>query len=138
MNVRLLRRIQKHILEEPRRFKMSGWVSIESKAVPEAFDLDVDGAPHWKFAKCGTAACIGGWAAILGTSKDAAEIALSDVGGLAEKLLDLTDVEAKRLFHVIYWPEQFSSKYVRALSPASRVKIAAARITHFIKTRGKE
>ena len=54
MNVRLLRKVQKHILEEPKRYDQD----IVAKASSEA--------------PCGTACCIAGWAEVLGNSKSPA------------------------------------------------------------------
>jgi hypothetical protein len=94
MNVKLLRKVKRHILEEPKRFLMS--------------TIDTHGAPGeetgygGKFAKCGTAACICGWAcALSGTAWREARFAT------AEKLLGITPNEAARLFEPGCWPEQF-------------------------------
>ena len=51
LNVKLLDRILRHVKKEPRRFNMGQWV-----------DSSVT-------APCGTAACLAGWAVILGDPK---------------------------------------------------------------------
>jgi len=50
--VRLLRRVQRHILAEPKRVDMSIWRLKKD----ETF-----GCPRRGFPTCGTVACIGGW-----------------------------------------------------------------------------
>ena len=114
MNVKLLRKVRDHIKKEPKRFQY-GWV--------------------WKGkAKCGTAACIGGWAFILGQNLDPKEVrdqymshALTDLPQIAQRLLRITDQQANRLF--VHWPEQFNDD-----DPKDAVK----RIDWFIKTKGSE
>src|SRR4051812_24586244 len=68
LNVRLIRRIQKHILEEPRRFFMKAILAI---GVPGSHEWDeVKGG--WNpsdlsdtVPPCGTAACLAGWTGLL-------------------------------------------------------------------------
>ena len=123
MNVKLLRKVQKHIASEPKRFTFD-WMH-ESDAAP-----------------CGTRACIAGWTLILGTpgwsNKTIDEIdtllarrSKSGFGfytGPASKLLDINYEQAARLF--IYWPEPFDE--------LKSADTAVARIEHFIKTKGRE
>ena len=94
MNTKLLRRIQKQILKEPRQFDMIG---LFNTTLP------------WKIPNCGTAACIAGWALCL-SKHVTPEIA--DRSGLAtlinaQRLLRLRQSEATRLFFLEGWPEKF-------------------------------
>lgn len=50
----------------------------------------------------------------------------------AQRLLDLTDTQAFKLFYFIAWPAQFQKK------PSNNVEQALARIDHFIATNGEE
>ena len=60
MNTRLLRKIQKHILAEPKRFDMTDWVMRgKPGSLLEAGEQEIE------VPKCGTVACIGGWACLL-------------------------------------------------------------------------
>jgi len=124
MNVKLLRKVKKHILEEPKRFLMT---SIDEYGEPGS-DTGYGG----KFAKCGTAACICGWAGILmGLKSD--DIDFESAG----ELLGLDEGQQQRLFEPGMWPEEF----VGGTSDDGKLKtarIAAARIEHFIKTKGAE
>jgi hypothetical protein len=54
MNVKLLRKIQKHILEEPRRLDMD-----------VVLVKDIDPASWRDAPPCGTVGCIAGWACAL-------------------------------------------------------------------------
>ena len=66
LNVRLLRRVKKHILEEPRRFVMWSWMLTKSR-FGSTYPADGYGHVHQvKFASCGTAACVAGWTCLLG------------------------------------------------------------------------
>lgn len=129
-NVRLLRRIQKHILEEPRRFFMLGFIAKgepggKFKAHPNVpwfrpADL-ADSVPP-----CGTAACIAGWTNLFtGHRPDAWHPARKEIG--------ISNAQAKTLFNSGFWPEPFRGRYSSASTPAKRAKIAAARIEHLIQ-----
>lgn len=135
MNTRLLRKVAKHIAEEPKRFQMGNWYqSNEVRTVVNEFATTAP-ATH-PFPKCGTAACIGGWACILSgiTDRDV----LEDAGQAAAHFLAINDEKADRLFAVRSWPNAFRKKYRSAKKVTTRVRIAVARIEHFIKTKGAE
>lgn len=130
LNVRLLRKIQKHILEEPRRFFMDWFIA---KGTPGKKDLTAIG--NWTAVcdlssvtpPCGTAACIAGWVNLFRkhdpTDHDA-----------AARELGLELGQQHRVFNVMYWPELFRYSYTKAKTPQTRAKIAAERIEHLIKT----
>jgi hypothetical protein len=119
LNVKLLRRIQKHILEEPKRFWMGWW---ETSSIP-----DVNPAP------CGTTACIAGWALALSGER----IADYNPGVRAARILGLSADGYNKLFFSYAWPEPFLSRYERAednRNAKAMAKAGADRIEHFIKT----
>lgn len=129
INVRLLRKIQKHILEEPRRYDQNLW------------RIEVDPATNPERPPCGTMACIGGWAtALSGKERD------SYLGwDVAMRLLGLTREQADRLFDTVEkgtdlnkWPKKFVTAYLKAKTPRDRARVAVRRIDHFIKTKGAE
>src|SRR6266702_3332565 len=124
MNVKLLRKVAKHIAAEPKRYCFD-W---------ELKDPDVP---------CGTKACIAGWTIILGAGlkepfdengqiKIPQSLRTTGFGGHyskpARELLDITQPQAARLF--LYWPRPFDSSKDDAAT-------AVKRIEHFIKTKGK-
>jgi hypothetical protein len=142
MNVKLLRKVKAYILAEPRRL-----------------DMDVVGviAQGGDAPPCGTVGCIAGWAGLLALTvvpknPEARVDRMSWIRG--QDALHLTDAQANRLFRepskagdevynmgVAYsasWPARFARRYVRASRPATRAKITAERIDHFIKTKGRE
>lgn len=137
MNIRLLRKIQARILAEPKRFDMDSWI------VPK----DEQTRPS-----CGTACCIGGWAAVENGWKskqykdedgDWANLFISPNGttsrydsviaSAAQKLLDITDEQASRLFYTCSWPEPYKSGADNG-TPEYRAANGVARIKHFIET----
>jgi hypothetical protein len=127
MNVRLLRRVAKHIAAEPRRFQMGDWIIKKSEEGERFREFShKGGATLHNFAPCGTAACIGGWTQIISKRKN------------STAALAIDEYQSLRLFNVSEWPEQFETPYLLAKTPAKRVRIAVARIEHFIKTKGQE
>ena len=140
VNTKLLRRVAKHISEEPKRLAMGSFIQTKDETTAkftEHYHRDklrnfgTEPTEH-NFAPCGTAACIAGWATILG--KGDTDMPNSE----GERLLDIDAYEAGRLFYVDSWPKQFEKPYMEAMTPAKRARIAVARIEHFIKTKGAE
>lgn len=127
INVKLLRKVKKHILEEPSRFFMN---SVIVRGAPGA-KVTLDGIER-EIPKCGTAACIAGWACIL--SGETEPIGMSR----AEKLLGLDDHGGTRLFVEDCWPDKFHRRWQQSKTLITRAKIAAERIDHFIATKGRE
>lgn len=131
LNVKLLRRIQKHILEEPRRFFMD-WFIAKGTPGKKDFKVTTDAwRGGWDLAKsvpaCGTAACIAGWVNLFtGHKPNAYE--------LARKELGITKNQAIQLFNSGLWPEPYDLRYEHAKTPRRRASIACKRIEHFIKT----
>lgn len=111
MNIQLLRKIQKHISEEPRRYTF-----------------------HWRIpssiSPCGTQACIAGWAMVLSGKRTPESVLKFDWNSWdAAEVLGLSEDEKNRLF--IHWPDKFSANLH---DPATAVK----RIDFFIETDGTD
>lgn len=128
INVDLLRRVKEKILAEPDQFVMHSFFYIYNEAGVAA-------------PNCGTAACIGGWAISLSTSRKPSECAserylsLEDSGTRAAKLLGLDGDEADRLFRTRSWPWPFWSMFENAKTMKEKAQVAANRIDHFITYR---
>lgn len=137
LNIKLLRKIQKHILEKPRRFLMSTFYVRAKDIDRDFFVCDGSSGEHVKFEECGTAACIGGWAVFLSATKGV-NAQPQDIRGRAIKLLGLKTLMGDELFEVDYWPAKFKDAYDSAKSQQQRARIAARRIDHFIATKGAE
>lgn len=128
-NVKLLRKIQKHILKEPRRFFMDWYIARKSQLREDTFASD--NGTRQEFAPCGTAACIAGWACLLSGNE------ALDFHRTALHVLNIRDSEPFRahvLFDVNGWAQPFQSQYKKAKKPEARAEIAASRIEYFIKT----
>jgi hypothetical protein len=129
LNVRLLRRIQKHIMAEPKRYDQNVWI--------KEVDPNVD--PY--YPPCGTMACIAGWAQIL-SAQPGSRVIPSHLA--ASELLGLDVRSSTRLFDSVMdlvddaWPRKFSKAYSMAKTARGRAKVAVRRIDHFIKTKGAE
>lgn len=121
LNVALLRKVQKHILEEPRRLDMHYWEKNVSEEV----------------SPCGTVACIAGWACLLSGMKVEGTV---NYPIEAIKLLRIPSGNyweggslADRLFLAKDWPNKFSSSYFTAQTSKTKAKVTARRIDYFIK-----
>ena len=104
LNVRLLRRILRHIKADPRRYNQGTW-GVEKPA-------EHGGPP------CGTQACIAGWAVLLSVprrnwlrwiSRSDEEMKNGEkscIRARAKKLLGLTEEEAQYLFGVMEYEHE--------------------------------
>ena len=133
INVRLLRRVKARILAEPKQFVMDGWVTeyVDDQLFPD------DDLPRKQIPNCGTAACIAGWTVALSDGVKPCDIDRNDdISTRARKLIGTET--ATRLFFTPCWPEKFADRWVGAKTFKGRARVAADRIEHFIKTKGKE
>jgi hypothetical protein len=136
MNVKLLRKVKKHILEEPKRFRMMGWVLRRNEAATLVEDAGTGSSRVlWEFPQCDTAACIGGWGVLLTAKR---KVRTNDLFARAKRVFGLNQNQASILFGVYDWPGKFQNRFLNSKKPETRAKIAAARIEHFIKTNGAE
>lgn len=134
MNTKLLRKVQAHILEEPKRLHMGNWVRWTNKSDKEK-------------PACGTVGCIAGWSVLL-TSRQGKTFRQKvsalmgdekpDVETLAIQRLKLTRPQCYRLFYQASWPQLEKEAFDLAQSATARAVITAARIDLFIKSRGRE
>lgn len=132
MNTKLLRKIKKHILEEPKRFVMHSLILTKDHGYTDTYTDDANKTT--KFAACGTAACIAGWATILSGKKEG-EV---DVWDFGSKVLELNNIQTLNLFDDDSWPQNFGRAFHSSKSRKKRAEIAADRIEHFIKTKGSK
>lgn len=129
MNVELLRKVQAHILEEPKRLDMGAWgVHVN------------EGDGEWEAPTCGTVACIAGWTVALSQGLSGYELEdLSDVSTLASELLGLNGADACALFYAEDWPKRFRDQLNRR-NPQTKAYalVVSHRIDHFLSTDGRE
>jgi hypothetical protein len=140
MNTKLLRRIERFLLREPRRFDMTEGVK----------PADTIGSVL-QTPPCGTVCCLAGAAYILHNNIEKTlcgdDKYWGDVRCNAIEALNITEKQADRLFLIKtqhssdtddYWPERYAEAYDKAKTPRQRVRVAIRRIEHFIKTKGKK
>jgi hypothetical protein len=134
LNVRLIRRIIKHILAEPKRYCQEDTIA---NGEPGELILGVN--YNQKFATCGTAACIGGWAYLLSEKHPTSHwdtCTILDKGGRA---LGLTDYQQEVLFTGLpgaEWPQPYAENYRKAKTPAGRTRTAVRLLEKVIETKG--
>lgn len=141
INVRLLRRIQREIKAEPRRFVMFTFVDVSDAVAP-----------------CSTAACIAGSAMLLDAIDTGrapgwkqAGIKINQIKKCSTfetracEILGLDRTQGCRLFFTSEWPQVFRTPFelLERLQATTAVRrkmaaIANRRIDHFIKTKGAE
>jgi len=126
MNVKLLRKIQKAILKEPRRFEMGEW----------GMRLELGDVPDRHMPPCKTLACIAGHADLL-THPRLFQRAVNDddhnaIRVRAQEQLGLTDRQAEILF------TEWDDAYDKLTTPLQRARWAVKRIDKFIRTNGAE
>lgn len=135
LNVRLLRKIQKYITDEPRRFLMNAWgfkvkdADEWSKKTYLFYDASSEMPP------CRTAACIAGTANLLtgGRRLDAATRAAKILGVKTPQQYARQGVDHP-LFILSAWPEPYRLRYRNAYGVTQRAKIACQRIDYLIRT----
>jgi hypothetical protein len=135
MNVRRLRRLARFVQKNAERYDQGEW--------------------------CGTKACLAGHAAFLAGIKEEkifnSRLFSSPfikqqgfIEDIASRWLGLTSVQASLLFDGLtppdnfplfdrdLWPRKFADRYRKAKTDRARARVAADRIEHFIKSKGKE
>lgn len=133
LNVKLLRKVKKHILAEPKRFHMGDWATFWAKS---------ERKPKY-VPPCRTVACIAGWTVLLAKPllwkrfmadnvKDICQTSINPETEAAT-LLGMSRHEASSMFYTSNWPDQFADQYDMA-NREEKAVIAANRIEHFIKT----
>jgi hypothetical protein len=137
LNVGLLRKIQKYIMAEPRRFTMG---TYHFRAL-DASDWKHEFIYYKDMSKsmppCRTAACIAGWAGILSADKKFRDaIRAHELLRLPKNWLSNGFVHPRNhpLFFAENWPSQFYKAYNTSKTPRERAKVACDRIDYLIKT----
>lgn len=124
-NIKLLEKVKKHILEEPRRLNMSSGIKkVQKRKVP-----------------CGTIGCIAGWSVLLSKSllELTKDLEIDEEKGWmpieqdAQELLGISDLQKGNLFYLHNWPSKFQLTYKRAKTANGRARATAKRIDYFIK-----
>lgn len=137
--VYLLRKVQKAILEEPKRINMKFWGRKYGKDIVAVREGSAS-YQHY-IPPCGTIGCIAGWGAVLGTksamkmnTKEFAEFIYTADDRMI-RLSKLSYEQANRLFYNDNWPARFENKLRRYNTGTPQyAKVVSDRIEHFILT----
>lgn len=141
MNIRKLRKLQRWILAEPRRFNMTQW----------AAELEVINEQK---PPCDTVGCLAGMACHMEAGKlesDSSIVTRKDgirkyIPLEAARILDLDNAQAGNLFLLSdswsadfsgSWPPIWESRYYQAKTLKGKARVAARYIDFFIKKKGK-
>jgi hypothetical protein len=130
INKDLILLIKEQILKEPMQFMMHDYFAVRLGPLNRIYGFGIP-------TNCGTAACIAGWAVVLGrgfaTPKAAKDSCYVDPKQDAMELLGLTEEQAEILFYTTAWPVDFQAKWIDAQTYEERAQIAADRIDHFLQ-----
>lgn len=132
MNTKLLRRVERHILKEPKRYEQNAVIDVGTPNTESEFNR--------RYPACGTIACIGGWITVLTTKKPLKPGTHYLRFRKMARLLRVTEEQVIRLCEYTWgtgWPEQFLKAYKKAKTPRQKAKVAVRRIEHFIATKGE-
>lgn len=131
--VRILRKVQKHFLEEPRRLDMGIWgrhlSPREKKNRAEIWPEFAESEPP-----CGTVACIAGTVKLLVSPPKRWKNFFEDADRFAADALELTLNQQNALFDSYAWPPNFRARYQNSRIPETRAQVTCERIDHFIAT----
>ena len=152
--VQRLRKLQKYILDEPKRFNLETWGEVCNPKTYAALEAEYVGADVVnQKPPCGTVGCIAGNLCVL--SGDIKPNVIIDRLGseletyifprntdeMAAKYLGLDIDEAEKLFYLeewnygTGWPEEFAARLEKHKpGTLEYAKVAVARIDHFIET----
>lgn len=133
LNVKLLRKVKKHILAEPARLVMADGLLLGTPGETRHYAPAYEEPGECIMPKCGTVGCIAGWACVLGQKDfEKSEYATNwfTIRTTAERLLGI--VYGNELFRVESWPNKLCAKYYRAKTNDQRAKLVAERIDQFI------
>jgi hypothetical protein len=143
LNIDLLRKVKKHITEEPKRLIMEDWFRDYTEAIQNKEFRDFgyrdfkrnpprfDGLEH-PLPACNTVACIAGWVCVVGKIRGTKDFITSQHS--AAKILGIVDYQAqKELFFLDSWPEKYQNEWLKTDDLTKRAKIACNRIEAFIK-----
>lgn len=129
--VEILRKVQKTITEEPRRFDMGIWQQFISQ---HAMQYNPQAPP------CGTVGCIAGWICMIHDRKE--NIEQLDIQGRANDILSLPEYDEEianynisdKLFFVSSWVNKsYRQRFNLAETQQEKVAVASEYIDYFIE-----
>ena len=140
MNIPMLKKVRAAILKRPGQFDMGSFFDTKLSFFPDGSPSVTQNPSH-----CGTAACIGGWAVHLSKgrkrlldTRNEERNGEFDVVDESSEILHLNKDQSTRLFCTSEWPQELRDKYHNSATAKIRANVAADRIDHFIKTKGRE
>jgi hypothetical protein len=127
LNIELLLEVKKHILEEPARLIMGGYVRRGFAGEPI-----MDCGFAFNLPSCGTAGCIAGWSVLLSPEEERAKFEGSDAR-VARALLRISDRHQDDwLFYVGDWREEDQVRFENAILLKERAQVVANVIDYYI------
>jgi hypothetical protein len=138
VNIELLRRVQAHILAEPKRMYMFAWLIGPSQFDDEGHYNNGQNGDTLNAPACKTVACIRGWAyQLTNTSLPLGEYYC--YYSSSDPILELTREQCDRLFFVTCWSAEFQDRLdATQLQSQEYAQVVSDRIDRFIETEGRE
>lgn len=119
----LLRAIKAHVLEEPKRLEMEFYLATKKEIQTE----ETLSKYRNRLPRCGTIACIAGWACVLTGRKP-----YYSYDEMAASLLGVETDTGWRLFNECRWPLRLLKKHNKALTLEQKAEAAGEAIDWFI------
>lgn len=147
LNVYLLIKVKKHILDEPMRLRMDQWLMQDAPGTLKHTSMPGYNEPNdYEIPKCGTVACITGWGILLNNMEEIKQqddpFAAFVARGRMIFGID-PDIEPYDLFFVDQWPQPFFDDFIQAENnfeefgplrvQQERANITGRVIDHFIE-----
>lgn len=146
--IRLLRKVQKFLIEEPRRFNMFDGITLTEGLVNKPYNRLVPTVCLLEEPPCGTACCIAGagYAIANDVIFDHTHVSWRKIDDFFQERYNMPIEFRERLFFTGQmvspgsdcWPYLYSKMYSEAKTPLERACVGVARIEHFIATDGLE
>lgn len=137
VNTKLFEQVMEQIESNPEHFEMQSFFAADTYKLcsREAVMKDLISE-----SRCGTTACIAGWAITLHHKNNLLSDGFAICGpteDAATGILGINYDEAQRLFYVENWPDPYRREYIDAEQPEERVRISVDRINYFLATKGQ-
>lgn len=154
MNVPEIRKLQRDIMEEPKRFAMHTWGTKLISKMEHFNNFSAYGALSEVKVRddarlvppCNTAVCMAGTVVFKAKPKTFMLIVKNThVAEHARQILGITEDQARRLFFVDHWPKKFRKQFSKRTDVAKNpnpklirknARVAVALLEEFIRCRG--
>lgn len=135
LSAKTIRRLRDVVARIPaKQFDMRYWIKRKGRRADAENGLY--DAPEAKeiLKDCGSVGCLYGWACAFYP----VNTGLLSVWLNGDKIFGLDVETSEKLCGLRHWPRAFKSRYQKAKTPATRLRVLRDRVEHFIATEGRD